>query len=40
MKENSYKKRLEEVINFLGTLTKEEDFDYGERPLGDWIFEW
>ena len=31
---------LEEVINFLGTLTKEEDFDYGERPLGDWIFEW
>ena len=31
---------LGDVINFLGTLTKEEDFDYGERPLGDWIFEW
>ena len=31
---------LEDVINFLGRLTKERDFLYGERPLGDWIFEW
>jgi hypothetical protein len=31
---------LEDVINFLGRLTKERDFLYGERPLGDWKFEW
>jgi len=31
---------LEDVINFLGRLTKERDFFYGERPLDDSIFEW
>ena len=31
---------LEDVINFLGGLTKERDFLYGERPLDDSIFEW
>lgn len=31
---------LGDVINFLGTLTKEEDFDYSDRPLRDWEFVW
>ena len=31
---------LKDVINFLGRLTKERDFLYGERPLDDSIFEW
>ena len=31
---------LKDVINYLGRLTREEDFHYSERPLRDWEFVW
>ncbi len=31
---------LEDAINYLGRLKREEDFHYSERPLHDGTFAW